>query len=96
MIKLWDLTTGKEQLTCKAHGDVVRSLAFSPSGKTLASGSRDATIKLWNMPAGRKLATLQSHAGGIWSLAFSPDGKTLVSGSMDRTIKLWEIKERGE
>ena len=70
---------------------VVNSVAFSPDGKTLASGSEDATIKLWDVASGKELRTLAGHSGCVDSVAFSPDGKTLASGSDDSTIKLWDV-----
>src|SRR5262245_12070959 len=47
-ITLWDVATGKELHTLKGHDREVRSVAFSPDAKLLASGGRDMTIKLWN------------------------------------------------
>ena len=52
---------GKEQATLKGHTDCVHSVAFSPDGKTLASGSDDKTIKLWDVATGKELATLKGH-----------------------------------
>src|SRR5438552_8007927 len=70
------------------HTSDVNSVAFSPDSKTLASGSRDATIRLWDVASGQEFKTLKGHLSDVDSIAFSPDGKTLASGSDDKTIKL--------
>ncbi|EKF04447.1 kinase domain protein [Tolypothrix sp. PCC 7601] len=79
------------QRTITGHSGGVYSVAISPDGKTLASGSADSTIKLWNIPRGEPIRTLTGHSGLIYSVAISPDGKTLASGSFDTTIKLWNL-----
>ena len=80
----------KVRATLRGHTDGVSSVAYSPDGKTLASGGADE-IKLWDVATGKELATLKGHTDGVWSAACDPDGKTLVSGSADKTIKLWAI-----
>jgi WD40 repeat protein len=77
--------------TLKGHTDWVFSVAYSPDGKTLASGSIDKTITLWDVTTGKERATLKGHTVGVLSVAYSPDGKTLASGSRDLTIKLWDM-----
>ena len=78
------------------HKSDVNSVAFSPDGKTLATGSRDATVKLWNVSDGRELRTLLAHQDSVSSVAFSPDGKTLATGSWDNTVKVWNVSDGRE
>jgi WD40 repeat protein len=86
---LWDPTTRHEIAALRGHTAWVISLAFSPDGKTLASGSNDATVKLWDLATKQVVQTLRGHTSPADSLAFSPDGKTLVTGSGDSMVKLW-------
>jgi WD40 repeat protein len=71
------------------------SVAFSPGGPTLASGSLDGTVRLWDVadPA-RPRALGQPLTGdttAVYSVAFSPGGHTLASGSADGTTQLWNL-----
>jgi hypothetical protein len=79
----------QERNRLEEHTEAVISVAFSPDGKTLATGSWDNTIKLWNPTTGKIISTLNGHQAPVTSVAFSPDGKTLATGSQDKTIKLW-------
>ena len=66
----------------------MESVAFSPDGKTLASGDWAGTIKLWNVASGRELRTLGGHIDGVDSIAFSLDGRWLASGGSDGTTRV--------
>lgn len=74
------------------HSLPVYSLAISPDGKTIASGSEDGTIKLWKLESQELIYTLAGHSRMVNSVAISGDGQTLASGSKDNTIKLWNPK----
>lgn len=78
--------------TLKGHSSDVNSVAFSPDGKFLASGSDDNTIKLWDIANQQEIRTLKGHSTWVWAVGFSGDGKTLASGSADKTIKLWNLE----
>ena len=66
-------------------------MAFSPDGKTLASGSYDNTVRLWDVESGQLINTLTGHTDYVFSLAFSPDGKILASSSRDGAVLLWDM-----
>ena len=81
--------------TLIGHSSSVYSVALSPDGRTLASGSHD-NIKLWDVQSQQQSATLTGHSHLVRSVAFSPDGRTLASGSFDKTIKLWDVQRQRE
>ena len=80
----------QSRMTLRGHDDFVGSIAFSPDGKRIVSGSDDNTIKVWDAETGDELMTLRGHKESVKSVAFSPDGKRIVSGSDDKTIKIWD------
>ncbi|KAH6712682.1 putative WD-repeat protein [Leptodontidium sp. MPI-SDFR-AT-0119] len=76
--------------TLEGHTDPVTSIAFSPDGKQVVSGSGDETMRLWDAATGAALQTLEGHTNWVRSVTFSPDGSQLVSGSDDKTVRLWD------
>jgi WD40 repeat protein len=74
------------------HRAGIRGVAFSPDGRTLASGGIDKTVRLWDVRHHNALATLEGHAGTVLQLAFSPDGRILASGGIDDTVILWDVQ----
>ena len=78
------------------HGywDELGELAFSPDGKTLASGGTVGTLLLWDLSVTPPSSTLLAgHQVDVRALAFSPDGQTLVSGDENGTLLLWDLHE---
>lgn len=95
-IYLWDASSGAVVDVLRGHAQTVQSLAFSPDGALLASGTYDGTILVWEVGAAgraRLLATLRTHSHIVRVLAFHPDSHLLASGSADRTIRLWDVHE---
>ncbi|MDX2228277.1 MAG: AAA-like domain-containing protein [Leptolyngbyaceae cyanobacterium bins.349] len=82
----------REQNTFMGHRDLIRTVAYSPNGKTIASGSWDGTVKLWNVQTGKEIRTITGHTDIVTSVMFSPDGKTLASASGDLTIRVWNVQ----
>ena len=77
--------------TLRGHKDLVSSLAVTPDGSLLASGSNDGTICLWRLPGGQRSATLRGHKDRVCFLAITPDGRLLSSASRDHSLRLWHL-----
>jgi WD40 repeat protein len=78
-LRLWDAKSGKLIREFKGHQYGIFSVAFSPDGVRLASGSGDKTVRLWDVKTGDELQCLTGHTGEVRSVAFSPDGQKLLS-----------------
>ncbi|KAL0960311.1 hypothetical protein HGRIS_011937 [Hohenbuehelia grisea] len=75
----------------KGHSSIVTSVAFSPDGTRIVSGSYDSKIRVWDASTGHPtMPPLEGHSQEVTSVAFSPDGTRIVSGSGDHSIRIWD------
>jgi uncharacterized protein with WD repeat len=72
------------------HSDNLRSVAWSPDGRRLASGEN--TVKIWDAESGALLRTLTGHSDDVRSVSYSSDGRRLASESADKTVKIWDVE----
>ena len=86
----WQPKTHLAGMILRGHLDAVFSVAFSPDGQRIVTGSIDDTGKVWEAASGKELLTLKGHSAGIMSVAFSPDGQQVATGSLDGTAKVWD------
>jgi len=91
-----DAATGVGYFALLTRERGVCSVAFSPDGKRIVSGSGDGTLRIWGARTGAETLTLRGHEDGINSVAYSPDAKRIVSGSSDRTLKVWDAATGAE
>jgi WD40 repeat protein len=105
-LRLWDPAAGKQVRKIQVpdatareggpsqekgiHYGGVLTVAYSPDGRLLASGSCDGTVRVWDAGTGKELHTLPRHGREVNSVTFSPDGNVLASGSRDHTVRLWD------
>jgi WD40 repeat protein len=94
-IRLYDFSTGKLVALLKGHTSITHSLAFSPDGKRLISGSGDHSAIIWDIASRKAAHRLQGHAEDVYSVTFSPDGDRAVTGSIDTTLRLWRTSDGG-
>ena len=90
-VRLWDAHTGAHKQTLKSDGEDIRSIAFSPDGRTLAGTGWDwGEVWLWDAHTGAHKQTLKADIYKASSVAFSPDGRTLAGASWDWGVWLWD------
>ncbi|KAL4074511.1 WD40-repeat-containing domain protein [Scleroderma yunnanense] len=81
------------QALLQGHANVIMSVAFSPDGTRIVSGSWDNTVRVWDVERGVQIGPpFQGHTSWVQSVVFSPDGTRIVSGSLDKTVRIWDAK----
>jgi WD40 repeat protein len=103
-VRLWELGVETHEVIAnlaasrrilRGHLGKITSMALSPDGKRLMTGSNDRTARVWDLSTPDPAATpvvLYGHEGAITSVAFSPDGNLVLTGSMDGTARLWDLR----
>jgi WD40 repeat protein len=106
-ITLWDLSRRTVTQRMNAHGDQIRSVAFSPDGHTIASAAQDRVVLTWEVKPQSQRSTAdplainwhnvlnryRGHTNAVWNLAFSPRGDRLASAGKDGAIQIWDPKK---
>jgi WD40 repeat protein len=98
-LRLWDAETAEAVHELGAdsagsgHTAAVNSVALSPDGRWLASGSGDQTVRLWSLETRRELPALRAeHVDAVRCVAFSPDSRQLASASYDGTVMVRDVQ----
>jgi WD40 repeat protein len=98
-IEVWDIRPGKlhqRLATFSGHKGPVTTIAFSPRGERVASGSTDATVQLWNPADGQKIRGLKGSSEARAGLVYSPDGRHLLASSPDNSVRIWDLEKGTE
>jgi RNA polymerase sigma factor (sigma-70 family) len=88
---VWEFDAGKPARTFLGEPVSVYWLAFSPDGRSLATGELGGTVRLWEVATGRERRRFEGHEQEAGPLSFSRDGKVLASGSRDTTVLIWDV-----
>jgi WD40 repeat protein len=94
-IAIWDTHSGERRHTLTGHVGWVSTLALSPDGTLLASGSVDNQVRLWDLRSMTCIKVLKQHTQWVLSVNFSPDGRLLVSSGCDEILCVWDVQSGG-
>jgi len=91
-VRIWDVPSGRELAVLCRSSNAVMSVAWSPDGSKLISGSSSG-LKIWDIATGKELRAIPAAANGsgaIRTVAWSPDGRRLAGGDSAHTIHIWD------
>src|SRR5262249_44806461 len=88
LIRVFDVSSGKELTSFADHAAAIRSLSFHSDNRTLVSAAMDKTARLLDVGV---VTVLEAHTGGVTGVAFNGNGHQALSGGVDRTVKLWDL-----
>nr|CAD7432993.1 unnamed protein product [Timema monikensis] len=91
-VRMWDVNMAKMVRVFVGHKGPVRTIAFSPDGKFLASAGDDMRVKIWDLVAAKCITEFKGHTGPVCSLSWSGDSEVLASCGVDATVRIWNIK----
>jgi WD40 repeat protein len=93
-VQMWEITSvaedGEQRRALAGHTDAVMSVACSPDGQYMVSGSMDHTIRVWDTTTGAQRHAMSGHSATVTHVAFSPNGEWIVSASIDYTVRVWD------
>ncbi len=88
---VWDVATGRLLVRLDGHDGAVKTVAYSPDGKALATGGADNTTRLWDAATGKELRKFDGPTTVVESVVFSPDGKLLVVAARGGGVRVWRL-----
>jgi WD40 repeat protein len=90
--QIWDVRTGNPLGQPLCHKAAIRSVVYSPDGRTVLTTSSDHTAQLWEVPSGKRLGPALRHPDFVVVAAFGPDRKTVVTGCVNGSVRLWNLR----
>ena len=92
LLQIWDITQNRMRAMFKRHGDEVNSIAFSPDGRSLVSGSDDYSVCIWNIRDGSSKELPMAAGAIVVSVVFRPDGRYIAAGDLTNSLWIWDSR----